>query len=102
VGLADAIISISPNPGGPGRTKIAPTGVALFPAGMRLRPIGGLSLATTASAPEMQSLAALPHVQAVELPIGKLSIHEEFPDAVAEAVKSFVRVTTLGAAPERD
>jgi pimeloyl-ACP methyl ester carboxylesterase len=51
---------------------------------------------------EMQSLAALPHVQAVELPIGKLSIHEEFPDAVAEAVKSFVRVTTLGAAPERD
>ena len=40
-GLADAIISISPSPGGPGRTKIAPTGVALLPAGMRSRPIDG-------------------------------------------------------------
>lgn len=48
------LMQSSPSPptrGGPGRTKIAPTGVALFPAGMRLRPIGGSSLATTASAP---------------------------------------------------
>jgi Cyclic nucleotide-binding domain len=40
LGLADAIISIFPNPGGPGRTKIAPTGVALLPE-MRSRPIDG-------------------------------------------------------------
>jgi hypothetical protein len=41
LGLAHAIISISPSPGGPGRTKIAPTGVALLSARMRLGPIGG-------------------------------------------------------------
>jgi pimeloyl-ACP methyl ester carboxylesterase len=40
---------------------------------------------------EMETLASIPHVQSVELPHGKLAVHEEFPDAVAEAVKSFLR-----------
>jgi hypothetical protein len=35
VGLADAFISVSLNPGGPDRTKIAPIGVALFPGSGR-------------------------------------------------------------------
>jgi pimeloyl-ACP methyl ester carboxylesterase len=39
---------------------------------------------------EMQALAALPNVRSVELPSGKLGVHEEFPDAVAEAVRSFL------------
>jgi pimeloyl-ACP methyl ester carboxylesterase len=40
---------------------------------------------------EMETLASVPHVRSVELPHGKLAVHEEFPDAVAEAVKSFLR-----------
>ena len=39
---------------------------------------------------EMQALAALPNVRSVELPSGKLGVHEEFPDQVAEAVRSFL------------
>ena len=39
---------------------------------------------------EMQALGALPNVLSVELPSGKLGVHEEFPDEVAEAVKSFL------------
>jgi Alpha/beta hydrolase family len=39
---------------------------------------------------EIEALAALPNVRSIELPSGKLSIHEEFPDAVAEAVRAFV------------
>ena len=39
---------------------------------------------------EMQALAALPNVRSVALPSGKLGIHEEFPDEVAEAVRSFL------------
>jgi pimeloyl-ACP methyl ester carboxylesterase len=39
---------------------------------------------------EMQALAALSNVQAVELPKGKLSVHEEFPDAVAETIGAFL------------
>ena len=39
---------------------------------------------------EMQALAAHPNVRSVELPSGKLGVHEEFPDEVAEAVKSFL------------
>ena len=39
---------------------------------------------------EMQALAALPNVRSVELPSGKLGVHEEFPDEVAEAVRSFL------------
>ena len=34
---------------------------------------------------EMQALAALPNVCSVELPSGKLGVHEEFPDEVAES-----------------
>jgi hypothetical protein len=33
---------------------------------------------------------ALPHVRSVELPIGKLGIHEEFPDSVAGAIMTFL------------
>ena len=39
---------------------------------------------------EMQALATLPNVCSVELPSGKLGVHEEFPDEVAEAVRSFL------------
>jgi pimeloyl-ACP methyl ester carboxylesterase len=39
---------------------------------------------------EMQALAALPNVRSVELPSGKLGVHEEFPDEVAAAVRSFL------------
>ena len=39
---------------------------------------------------EMQALATLPNVRAVELPSGKLGVHEEFPDEVTEAVRSFL------------
>ena len=37
---------------------------------------------------EMHALAALPNVRAVELRSGKLGIHEEFPNEVAEVVRS--------------
>jgi pimeloyl-ACP methyl ester carboxylesterase len=39
---------------------------------------------------EMMALLALPQVRSVELPTGKLGIHEEFPDAVAEAIMTFL------------
>jgi hypothetical protein len=39
----------------------------------------------------MEALASVPHVRSVELSRGKLAVHEEFPDAVAEAVRSFLR-----------
>lgn len=37
---------------------------------------------------EIEALALLPHVRSVALPFGKLAVHEEFPDAVAEQVRS--------------
>jgi pimeloyl-ACP methyl ester carboxylesterase len=40
---------------------------------------------------EMETLASLPHVEAVELPRGKLAVHEEFPDAVADRVNEFLQ-----------
>jgi hypothetical protein len=40
---------------------------------------------------EMETLASVPHVRSVVLSHGKLAVHEEFPDAVAEAVRSFLR-----------
>ena len=43
---------------------------------------------------EMEALASIPHVRSVELPHGKLAVHEEFPDAVAEAVGSFLGAST--------
>jgi pimeloyl-ACP methyl ester carboxylesterase len=39
---------------------------------------------------EMEALRALPNVEAHELPVGKLAVHEEFPASVAEAVQSFI------------
>jgi hypothetical protein len=38
----------------------------------------------------MEALAQVPQVRSVELPDGKLSVHEEFPDAVAEVVRAFL------------
>ena len=37
-----------------------------------------------------QRLAAIPGIRAVRLPKGKLSVHEEFPDATAEAIAPFL------------
>ena len=39
----------------------------------------------------METLASVPHVRSVMLSHGKLAVQEEFPDAVAEAVRSFLR-----------
>jgi pimeloyl-ACP methyl ester carboxylesterase len=39
---------------------------------------------------EMEALAMLPNVNAQRLSKGKLSVHEEFPDAVASVVKPFL------------
>jgi len=39
---------------------------------------------------EMQSLAAVPGLQSVCLPTGKLSLHEEFSDAVADVITPFL------------
>jgi pimeloyl-ACP methyl ester carboxylesterase len=39
---------------------------------------------------EMETLASLPHVEAAELPNGKLAVHEEFPDTVAEKLNAFL------------
>lgn len=38
---------------------------------------------------EMEALAARPGIESVRLPLGKLSLHEEFPDAVAAAIARF-------------
>jgi hypothetical protein len=37
----------------------------------------------------MQGLERVAHVKLVELPAGKLAVHEEFPDAVAEQIFAF-------------
>ncbi len=39
---------------------------------------------------EMHALATLPNTRATILTSGKLGVHEEFPDAVAKAIKSFL------------
>jgi pimeloyl-ACP methyl ester carboxylesterase len=39
---------------------------------------------------EIQALAPLPNVQAVELRAGKLAVHEEFPDQVAKVIQDFL------------
>jgi pimeloyl-ACP methyl ester carboxylesterase len=46
---------------------------------------------------EMEALRSVPHVTLVELPRGKLAIHEEFPDAVAAVVKPFLGGTAAAA-----
>jgi hypothetical protein len=38
----------------------------------------------------MKALAGLKNVCAVELPSGKLAVHEEFPDETASAIKAFL------------
>lgn len=43
---------------------------------------------------EMEALAELPNVQVARLPRGKLSIHEEFPEAVEQAIVPFLRSET--------
>jgi pimeloyl-ACP methyl ester carboxylesterase len=39
---------------------------------------------------EMEALSALPNVSVKRLPVGKLSIHEEFPDALADVITPFL------------
>ncbi|HYY36555.1 MAG TPA: alpha/beta hydrolase, partial [Xanthobacteraceae bacterium] len=39
---------------------------------------------------EMEALAAVPGVRTVRLPKGKLSVHEEFPDATMQAIAPFL------------
>src|SRR5262245_21148176 len=39
---------------------------------------------------EMEALAAVPGVRTVRLPKGKLSVHEEFPDATVQAIAPFL------------
>jgi pimeloyl-ACP methyl ester carboxylesterase len=39
---------------------------------------------------EMEALAGLPRVRSIRLPRGRLSVHEEFPEATFEAVESFL------------
>lgn len=48
---------------------------------------------------EMEALAALPGIRSVRLPRGKLALHEEFPDAVAEAIVAFLREERAGSNP---
>jgi pimeloyl-ACP methyl ester carboxylesterase len=38
----------------------------------------------------MEALAALPGAELKLLPHGKLSLHEEFPDAVVAAIRPFL------------
>ena len=45
---------------------------------------------------EMEALAALPGIRGVQLPRGKLAVHEEFPDATADAVDAFLRDDRTG------
>ncbi len=42
---------------------------------------------------EIEALAALPGIRSIRLPSGKLSVHEEFPDATVEAITPFMRET---------
>lgn len=44
---------------------------------------------------EMEALTELPNVQVARLPRGKLSIHEEFPEAVEQAMVPFLRQRPL-------
>jgi hypothetical protein len=39
---------------------------------------------------EIEALAALPGTHAVRVPRGSLFVHEEFPDAVTEALKPYL------------
>jgi len=50
------------------------------------------------SCAEMEALAAVPGIRTVRLPRGKLSAHEEFPDAAADAIAPFLNEETPSAA----
>ena len=39
---------------------------------------------------EMEALASVASIHSVMLPLGKLSVHEEFPDLVAETIEPFL------------
>jgi pimeloyl-ACP methyl ester carboxylesterase len=39
---------------------------------------------------EMEALASVPNIHTVMLPLGKLSVHEEFPDSVVEIIEPFL------------
>jgi hypothetical protein len=39
---------------------------------------------------EMEALKAIPGIESVCLRAGKLSLHEEFPSLVADAIESFL------------
>jgi pimeloyl-ACP methyl ester carboxylesterase len=39
---------------------------------------------------EMEALASVQSIRTAKLPLGKLLVHEEFPDLVAEAIKPFL------------
>jgi pimeloyl-ACP methyl ester carboxylesterase len=39
---------------------------------------------------EMEALASITSIQSAVLPLGKLSVHEEFPDSVAETIEPFL------------
>jgi len=41
---------------------------------------------------EMEALGSVPSIRSVMLPLGKLSVHEEFPDSVAETIKPFLGI----------
>ena len=47
---------------------------------------------------EMEALAAVPGVRTVRLPKGKLSVHEEFPDATMQAIAPFLAEESRSAA----
>jgi pimeloyl-ACP methyl ester carboxylesterase len=47
---------------------------------------------------EMEALAAVPGVRTVRLPKGKLSVHEEFPDATMQAIAPFLAEASRSAA----
>ena len=40
---------------------------------------------------EMAALAALPGIEAIEVPVGRLAVHEEHPEAVAPLIERFLR-----------
>lgn len=58
-------------------------------AGVPIRLVYGTQTPARSRA-EMEALAALPGVEMVRLPAGKLSVHEEFPDKVAAALRPFL------------
>ena len=46
----------------------------------------------------MEALSALPRVRSIRLPHGKLSVHEEFPEATFGAIEPFLNAEPQAAA----